>query len=348
MPSSIALPSSPDAVQQSTKSLTRHSFSFVDGNIALLAKDQYFVVHQGVVCRHSAILKCDIKKMITHSPETTPEGIPYLRLQDAPEDLCHFLTALYDGVSELKYDKGNFEIVASLLHLSTKYRVAHLRKQLLRGMTAMWPNNLTDWDLRESNVTSESGVYEPRTVIPHPILVINLARDVNAPEVLPAAFYDLSRSLPARVAQGYTCPKTQDLHQLSQADLLASLKGREHASRFLSTFLVNCVEGRTPSPLCIYRRQHMDISRRRACQAAFEGITFEILRETNDIFCQRSSDPLFALMDALLILTRVEDGRCFRPCEFCRADFESAVEHAREDFWRMLPQWFGIDISTWV
>ncbi|KAG7091075.1 hypothetical protein E1B28_010132 [Marasmius oreades] len=322
---------------------TRHSLSFKDGNIALLAKGQYFLVHQGILSRHSAILKSSISDIISSPQTTTSEGIPVLDVQDSPDDLYHFLAALYDGLSELKYDKDSFQVIASVLRLSTRYEVLHLRNQLLRGLTEMWPDNLTEWDLRESNATTESGVYEPRAVIPHPIPVINLARDVNAPQLLPSAFYDLSRYSPARVAQGHVCAKTQELHRLSERDLLALLKGREHASRFLSTFLVNYVEGRNPSPLCIFRRQQFDISRRRACQAAFEGITFEILRDTNDVLSQRSSDPLFALMDAVLMLVRVEDGRWLRPCEFCRADFETVVDNARDEFWALLPQWFAVD-----
>ncbi|KAL0072648.1 hypothetical protein AAF712_000411 [Marasmius tenuissimus] len=347
MPSRVALPIPKELSGHDHESKTRHSLSFADGNIALLASNQYFVVHQGVLFRHSAALKAAVEDLTANPHKTTSDGIPLLKVQEAPDDLFHFLSALYDGLSEIKYNTASFGMVAAILRLSTHYQVAHLRKQLLRGLTEMWPDNLTEWDLRESHATSDSGLYQPRATIPHPILIINLARDVNAPELLPAAFYDLSRSLPVHITQGFRCSKTQEVHQLSSADLLASLKGREHASRFLSTFLVNYVEGRNPSPLCIYRRQHMDLSRQRACQAAFEGITFEILRESNDILCPRSSDPLFALMDSLLILTR-EDGRSSRPCEFCRGDFEAVVDQAREDFWRMLPDWFGVDVSTWV
>ncbi|KAF9268647.1 hypothetical protein L218DRAFT_522097 [Marasmius fiardii PR-910] len=345
MPSLVVLSTTFDTPSASPTYL---SLSFKDGNIALRAQGQYFLVHQGILSRHSVVLKSLMDDVISSPQTTTSEGIPVLGVQDSADDLYHFLTALYDGLSELKYDKDSFHVVASVLRLSTRYEVLHLRRQLLRGLTEVWPDDLTEWDLRESNATSASGVYEPRAVMPHPIPVINLARDVNALELLPSAFYDLSRSSPAGAAQGHMCSKTQRHHSLSDGDLLALLKGREHASRFLSTFLVNYVEGRDPSPLCIYRRQQSDISRRRACQAAFEGITFEILRDTNDALSQRSSDPLFALMDAALMLVRVEDGRWLRPCEFCRSDFETVVDNARDDFWRLLPQWYGIDLPAWA
>jgi len=138
------------------------------------------------------------------------------------------------------------------------------------------------------------------------------------------------------------------LHQLSQDDLFNLLKGREHASRFLSTFIVNFLEGRLPSQSCVYRR-HPDAPIRRACQAAFEAITFEMLRDANGVVCQRSTDPLFAIMDTELMQAR-GDGRQamnMRPCEYCRADYGSVVDAAREEFWGLLPEWFGIGLTNW-
>ncbi|ESK97300.1 hypothetical protein Moror_17731 [Moniliophthora roreri MCA 2997] len=324
----------------------KHPLSFSDGNLAILTYDQYFLVHQGFLRRHSSVLDAEIK-MVLNQSQTSLEGLPVLDVQEDPNDIYHFLLALYDGISDLKYDRDSFDIVASLLRLSTRFQVVHLRKELLRGLSAMWPNSLSNWDIREVNATNDFGIYEPRASIPHPITVINLARRVDAPEILPSAFYDLSRCSSARVAQGHMCTLTQELHQLSQDDLLSLLKGREHASRFLSTFLVHYVEGMAPSAACIYRRQ-TDITRRRACQSAFEGITFALLRDSNDVLGQRSSDPLFILMDAELMLTRYDGERNLRPCEFCREEFGALLDSAREEFWRQIPQFFGLDLPTWV
>lgn len=181
--------------------------------------------------------------------------------------------------------------------------------------------------------------------------MINLARASDALELLPAAFYDLSRSSPSDSAAGYVCPLTSKTHQLSDADLLNLLRGKEHASRFLSTFIVNELEGRDPSPSCAHQLDS-DGSRRRVCQAAFEAITFEILRDVNGVVCHRSSDPLFAMMDAELMQTREDPlGRpnsMLRACEFCRSEFGSAVDAAREEFWQRLPLWFGVDPQIWT
>ncbi|THV05123.1 hypothetical protein K435DRAFT_137658 [Dendrothele bispora CBS 962.96] len=320
--------------------------SFIDGNIVILSQNRFFLVHQSVLSQHSSVLDEALNTLQDSSHVL--QGRPVLELQESPEDLYHFLTALCDGVSNLKYTAQSFDIVSALLRLSTKFQVHHLRSKIIHGLSETWPSNLTQWDAREGNATNSLGIYSPRLTIPHPILVINLARSVNAPELLPSAFYDLSRSSPKQIVATYSRPDTSDVHELSQDDFFNLLKGREYASRFLSTFLVNFLEGRLSSQLCIYNCQS-DGSLRRTCQAAFEAITFEILRDANGVVCRRNSDPLFAILDTELMQTR-GDGRQainMRPCEYCQTDYSLVVDAAREEFWSLLPEWFGVEVPDW-
>lgn len=132
---------------------------------------------------------------------------------------------------------------------------------------------------------------------------------------------------------------------------MSALKGREHASRFLSTFVVNELEGRDCSLACLHRNEQ-DPFRKRICQATFEATTFEILRDVNGIVYHRSSDPLFAMMDADLMQNRNESGIArlnllHRACEPCRAEFTASVDNAREELWSMLPVWFDVDLPSW-
>lgn len=130
------------------------------------------------------------------------------------------------------------------------------------------------------------------------------------------------------------------------------LRGKEHASRFLSTFIVNHLEGRDLSVNCVYRSENeAEITARRPCQASFEAITFEILRDVNGVVFHRTTDPLFAMMDADLMQTRNgPSGRihvAFRACEPCRLEFSAAVDAAREELWLHLPGWFSVDLESW-
>ena len=72
---------------------------FSDGNIALVAGDFYFTVHQGVLCRHSELFAEFIKKIKVEDSQTRSiDGHLVLVLNDQPKDLARFLIALYDGV----------------------------------------------------------------------------------------------------------------------------------------------------------------------------------------------------------------------------------------------------------
>jgi hypothetical protein len=184
-------------------------------------------------------------------------------------------------------------------------------------------------------------------------LVINLARETNSLELLPSAFYDLSRCAPSQAAVGYKDPDTAEIHQLSDGDLLHLLRGREHASRFFSTFIVNELEGRSPSEWCVHCNEG-EFFLRRACHIAFEAITFELIRDTNidGGYCKRSADPLYAMAVAELMQNKgdirgSEIKVNFRPCEACRGEFAAVVSTARQEFWQKIPGWFGIDVQNW-
>lgn len=72
---------------------------FSDGNIALVAGEFYFTVHQGVLCRHSQLLAELIKQLKLEDSQTRLiDGHLVLLLNDQPKDLARFLLALYDGV----------------------------------------------------------------------------------------------------------------------------------------------------------------------------------------------------------------------------------------------------------
>jgi len=132
---------------------------------------------------------------------------------------------------------------------------------------------------------------------------------------------------------------------------MSALRGREHTSRFLSTFVVNNLEGRDCSAGCLHRNEQ-DPFRKRICQATFEATTFEILRDANGVIYHRTSDPLFAMMDADLMQNRNESGNArfqlyHRACGPCRMEFTASVDRAREDLWSKLPGWFNVDLPSW-
>ena len=167
--------------------LVRHAdLSFVDGNIVVLAGSDYFIVHQGLLVRHSQVFHELIKAM-----DTTPaiEGRPVLSLPESSRSIAYLLQALYDGMSVLSlhsspartltfpssfltYDEPGFGIIASLLRVLTTYKIHRIRHDILRVLSNSWPTSLSHWESRECSVTSPDGVYSPRPSLPHPVSVI--------------------------------------------------------------------------------------------------------------------------------------------------------------------------------
>ena len=73
---------------------TRHTdLYFDDGNLCIVTGQQYFIVHRGLLCRHSVPLQESIRAI--KEEEHSVEGLPVMYLDDEPADFAHFLRALY-------------------------------------------------------------------------------------------------------------------------------------------------------------------------------------------------------------------------------------------------------------
>ncbi|VDC04110.1 unnamed protein product [Peniophora sp. CBMAI 1063] len=290
----------------------------------------------------------------------------YVLLHDEPSDVYHFLKALYDGAPVLsQYSSVDFESVAAVLRLSSKYFVAAHRAQCLARLSQDYPTTLAEWDRRERFAMDARGRYLPRELIASPILVINLARELDLNTLLPSAFYDLSRYGPSKTVGGTAAPPALKLNfseshggtqptvpiripdstaraNLSPADLVTLLAGREAGQAWLTHFLDLSVGARLPSLACVYRQDDS-----RACRDSFTFLLLNTRRAIGGIAIGRDADPLYTLdqMREMLHRSDFSDGaRSYGlpMCCLCKSDFLSAVDHAREEVWKAIPQWFGL------
>ncbi|KAG9312479.1 hypothetical protein JVU11DRAFT_6865 [Chiua virens] len=378
------------------KALVLSDLWFPDGNIVLVAGSAAFKVHRGQLARHSEVFKDMFlvgragtgpsKKVTLCREETTNEegnrlvdGCATVDIYDCPSDVYHLLVALYDGLYVLSpaldvtsptLTPADFSSLSSVLRLSTKYFIEHLRIQCLARLVHDWPTTLAEWDRREATVTDASGRYTPRDAYAHPVLAINLALELGIPEVLSSAFYDLSRYGPSRILTGAralppafpspdpcalrptTTPSGPLIH-LSHDCLMRTLKGRELAQLYISTFLARALEHR-PSGACLYATRtrasppgHADTPPSGHCDESFYFIHLNVLRSVGGIACGRDADPLFTLLQAAEMLERRDfsDGvrTCgLKMCGVCRREWRGEVGRAREEVWGLIPVWFGL------
>ncbi|OJT08573.1 hypothetical protein TRAPUB_500 [Trametes pubescens] len=338
-------------------------FWFADGNIVLLAGNVAFKVHRGQLVRHSDVFydMFSLPQPAAEEGQGLIDGCPWVELHDDPSDVLHLLRALYDGLYFSKPTAGDFCTVSAVLRLSNKYLIEHLRQRCLVRLETDWPTTLIGWDRREQQATVD-GRYNPREHYAHPVLVIQLAEELDLDHILTSAFYDLSRYGPRKIAAGATnmphlLPATlarfkaraggasgpKDPLRLARADLGAAFRGREASQRFLAGFIEAELAGRAISAGCANRAH----ANGHHCRESYYFIMLNVLRSVSGIASGRDADPLFSLSQAVEMLSRTDfsDGtkQCgLRICASCKEDFAGSVAKARKEAWELIPVWFGL------
>ncbi|KAF9240827.1 hypothetical protein BU15DRAFT_45363 [Melanogaster broomeanus] len=359
--STSSLPPPPSAPQ----ALIHSDIWFADGNVVLICGSAAFKVHQGQLERHSEVFKDLFLVAQPYAGDNLLDGCPTVVLYDCPSDVYHLLVALYDGLYFPTHHASDFSALSSVLRLSTKYFIEHLRVQCLARLAHDWPSTLADWDRREAAATDASGHYHPREAYAHPILAINLALELGVPDVLPSAFYDLARYAPSKILSGTRAfhlvalddngsQGTPPLMHISHDSLVRAFKGRELAQLYISTFLARALSHH-PSPSCLHSAKlSMSISTGGTgtvasahCMESFYFIHLNVLRSVGGIACGRDADPLFTLIQAAEMLDRRDftDGvrmRGLRMCGVCKRAWRGEVGKAREEVWGLIPVWFGL------
>ncbi|KDQ51553.1 hypothetical protein JAAARDRAFT_184927 [Jaapia argillacea MUCL 33604] len=338
----------------------RSNIWFPDGNVVLIVDQFAFRVHRGQLERHSEVFR-DMFSIPQPSNEDLFEGCICIKLYDSSADLLFLLTALYDGLYFHKPRARDFSAISAVLRLSSKYLIDHLRRHCILRLEQDWPSTLVGWDHREKVAIEPSGRYNPREFYPHPILVIDLARQLSLDFVLPAAFYDLSRYGPSKIASGTLCPATTTITSngssatktiafLSRQDLLTTFSGREHGQRYISTFISEELSNRPVSASCSNASSPTSPSPSNPCIESFYFIQLNVLRSVGGIAAGRDGDPLYTLLQAIEMLSRTDfsDGETGRQCGLlicgaCRKEFETSVGRCRGVVWEELKGWFNLE-----
>ncbi|TFY78719.1 hypothetical protein EWM64_g5288, partial [Hericium alpestre] len=256
-------------------------FWFSDGNVILVSGSSVFKVHRGQLERHSEVFR-DMFSIPQPEEQDALYGVPCIPLYDSPPDIFYLLKALYDGLYFKEPYSSEFPFLAAVLRLSTKYLIHTLRECCLSRLLHDFPATLDGWDLREKAVTDIHGRYGPRDSIPSPILVINLARELDITSILPAAFYDLSRYGTSKTVIGTPSPddasnilKAQEapIIYLGHSDLVNTFRGREAAQRSVANFVSRELSDRPISASCAHR----DDEHGKLCRESFYFILLNTL-----------------------------------------------------------------------
>jgi hypothetical protein len=188
--------------------------------------------------------------------------------------------------------------------------------------------------------------------------VINLAREIGAPKLLPAAFYELSKY---NYAQIFETRLGDPLHPspshssssatLSMRDIQLLTIGKEssqqaitHLIQAMTTDFYRDYTMGSQTHSAVFGQQRKVLDRVCVCPAACKKDLCELTElATNHYLFDRekgSSDPLY-VAEELGSLKSIE----FSECKACARSLELWAVKEREKIWKMVPCWFRLDIS---
>jgi hypothetical protein len=325
---------------------------FEDGSVVLSAEKREFRVHRSLLSLHSVVFR-DMFSIPQRSD--LPEGP--IELHDDPDDLAHLLHALYDispyVLSPLSVrathrasstfgnnDRHDFRVVSGILRLSTKYILDPLRTLAIDHLSVAWPTALRAWDARED---------VPRVQYPSPIDVINLARELNVPSLLPAAFYDLSRFPFAQIFEPPDTHRLCSTSALSNADIQRLALGKEAAQNHI-THLIRAM-GSIHSCVAVHPRRASFFSATARDVCVSPAACRKDFAELVDLATQHflfdrergCTDPLYVAEE----LGQLKSGGAeFCECRPCAAQLELWAAREREKMWKLVPSWFRLDCTV--
>ena len=255
--------------------------------------------------------------------------------------------------------------------LSKKYETADLFQTAYKLLLEDYPINPDGWIEREKRCRSPCGTvtYHPLQAYANPIHAIRLGRELNLLEILPAAFYDLSRWPVAAIqlgtrplAGGEHIPNDTDnanVVKLSANDFAMVVGLKDWLMRYMREFLRIFVDERALMHNC------EDPSDPNCCYV-FTFVLDKVLRMIAGLpGGEKYMRPEKSMIDPLLILERIwiavrqkqsdifkvdfkemgadTDGKTDKKttvaCRGCASDLRNACFLARNECWMKMSDW---------
>ncbi|KAF9463025.1 hypothetical protein BDZ94DRAFT_1309134 [Collybia nuda] len=304
---------------------------FDDGNIILVTDEDKtaFRLHRGVLGRHSEVFEdmfC-IPQPVSHGTDIY-DGCQVVCVYDLPSEFSTLITALYDGATFHNRNFDDFLNLVSILRLSTKYFIAHLRIQAIRFLAETWSYTLHGHDAMVARALTSPVANNTTYPYVHPLHILNLAREVNIQIVVPSALYFLSL-YPLIDLLRADHPKLQSNHPSTPSSVLDSADIKDYTLMFqhrmnITLDFVRRFFDKRPA-LCKCPTTTI-------CIRGFSKLSSRLSRS----WVLRTG-PLHFMVQAIQVLREEPIV-----CQQCRVDFERDVNTLREAIWKDLPTVVGL------
>jgi hypothetical protein len=265
------------------------------------------------------------------------------------QNLCDLLIG---GPREFPLGSNHdFIQVAGILRLATKYGAKRLRENAIKALQRKFPSTLSDWDL-----LAENAIFRWTC---DPIPVINLAREVGAFSIIPAAMASLTNDSSAgevfriHVHDGTRTHNTP--HTLIAPEdirAFALMKEYNHFSivrmiKFLRELGSDCIQPPVPEPRPIGMSPVG--TRRHECRAS---ICSKVSRGLADglVVKLMTEDPM-GFRDFGIVVGQDVMSQKLRICHRCRSILKNGYADHREHWWNGIPRVLGLssvnDVYDW-
>ncbi|KAJ7150444.1 hypothetical protein C8R43DRAFT_1067909 [Mycena crocata] len=309
-----------------------HDLWFEDGNLVIQAGNRQFRVYRGILAARSPVFQ-DMLSFPQPVDSELVDGCPIVRIPDSAMEATVFLKAIFLPDSFRPYPaETTYDILAGCLRLGHKYGVDSLRRQALIHLSSYHPTSLSTWDhpdfVDDAHLSFSPISWAYPRDLSYNMSVVELAREIDAPWVLPITFYRLSNALSTGrlgreifVGTVYNGVTTS----LSEQDQVSFLKGhniQNHSAADVLRFLSHPQEIEdcdAPTECFMERIRVLDELR--------EGI-------------QKNSCVALNIWDAE-DWERLEDL-----CSSCHEVLRETHANARQAFWDKLPEMYGL--PSWV
>ncbi|KAJ6548101.1 hypothetical protein DFH09DRAFT_1366966 [Mycena vulgaris] len=305
---------------------------FDDGNLIIQAGSSLFRVYRGVLAARSSVFQ-DMLSFPQPPESDLVEGCPLVRLHDSSAEVTVFLKAIFDsGFFEMYPSPTKIDVLTGVLRLSHKYAVDYLRRRALGHLSSALFTRLSAHDNAEAPGNS-SRWKRPSWTIPDDLFglikIIQLAREVDAPWVLPYAFYRLADRSATDEVDLPTCLQLQffegALAQLCEDDGLSFTKGYCVQISTGTTDVLHFLQFPPTISGCLTKYDCL-LARLDALEQAHED---------------RRSSAYQA--DPLLLWSGPDWGRLQAiVCGICLKSLNAAHQKALQDFWNQLPGMYGL------
>jgi len=292
---------------QTGSAVEHEQFWFHDGSIIIRVEAVLFRVHQTVLSCHSKFFSDLFAVPQPKDGRPSVKGCPIVRLQDNADDFVNFLGAIYnpqhfDTIDSLEAGLGALlNSISGILRLSTKYLVPALRQKGISLLKLYFPITFADYNSlpRKRHRAKADDVMQ----------AINLAHELNIPEILPTAYYRIARLDLKRIL-------LDGPDDISWKDKTRCLVGRERLRLGVMSF----------SHSFLYAFQQSA-----QCSWLLCGRGSGLIKEWRDIE-GRSPDPL----------KQYTRWTSLNVCPACVSHCWQQHESGRAEVFEHLPRWFGL------